>query len=101
MSLGLEQRSQVTKVIKIVLPSVNERDEFLKNTVKLKDAPEPWNKVFIKKDQHPVYVAENNRLRRKVADLKKVRGNENKEIKIENGKVLVDNNVVDQNMFFR
>ena len=89
------------RAVKIVLPSAAERDEFLKNTAKMKDAPEPWNKVFVKKDQHPVYAAENNRLRKRAADLRKVQGNENKDIKVQNGKVLVDNNIVDQNMFFR
>ena len=89
------------RVVKIVLTSMEERDKFLKDTVKLKDALAPWNKVFVKKDQHPVYLSENNRLRRKVNELKKIQGNENKDIKITNGKVVIDNVVVDQNMFFR
>ena len=74
---------------------------FLEDTVKMKQAPAPWNKVFVKKDQHPVYLNENNRLRKKVSDLKKIQGNENKDIKIANGKVMIDNVVVDQNLFFR
>ena len=89
------------RAVKIILPTVAERDEFLKNTAKMKDAPEPWNKVYVKKDQHPVYAAENNRLRKRAAELRRVQGNENKDIKIQNGKVLMDNNIVDQNMFFR
>ena len=95
-----EAKPGYNRVIKITLPSVERRDEFLKNTSKMKEAPSPWNKVFIKKDQHPVYIAENNRLRTKANELKKKAGYENKEIKIYNGKVLVDNVVVDKNMFF-
>ena len=67
----------------------------------MKDAPAPWNKVFIKKDQHRVYIAENNRLRKKAYDLKRMQGYENKEVKVFNGKVMVDNVVVDKNMFFQ
>ena len=96
-----EPKPGYNRVVKIVMSSVDERDEFLKNAIKMKDAPPPWNKVYIKKDQHPVYLGENNRLRKKVNDLKKKPGYENKEIKLVNGKVLVDNQVVDKNLFFR
>ena len=40
-------------------------------------------------------IAENNRLRKKANDLRKKPGYENKE-----GKVMVDNVVVDKNIFF-
>ena len=97
--LGKERRGY-NRFIKIVLSSVNDRDEFIKNTEKLKASPEPWNKVFIKKDQHPVYLSEYNRLRKKAYDLKKTAGNENKEIKIIKGELFVDNITVDKNLFF-
>ena len=84
----------------MILQNSGERDEFIKNTIKLKDAPEPWNKIYVKKDQHPVYLHENNRLRRRVATLKKTQGYENKEIKIIGGKLMVDNIVMDRNLFF-
>ena len=67
----------------------------------MKDADPPWNKVFVKKDQHPVYLSENNRLRKKVYELKKVQGNENKDIKIANGQLLIDGVAIDKNLFFR
>ena len=95
-----EAKDGSNRVVKIVMESVEKRDKFLKNTSKMKDAPEPWNKVFIKKDQHPVYIAENNRIRKKAYELKKKQGYENKEVKVFNGKVLVDNVVVDKNLFF-
>ena len=94
------ERKGYNRFVKIILPSINDRNEFLKNAVKLKSSPAPWSKIFIKKDQHPVYLAENNRIRKKAYDLKKMSGNENKEIKVVNGKILVDNITVDQNLFF-
>ena len=94
------ERAGYNRVVKITLPSMDDRNEFLKNTSKMKDAPEPWKKVYIKKDQHPVYIAENNRLRKKVAELKKKPGYDQKEIKVYNGKLTVDNNEVDRNLFF-
>ena len=57
-------------------------------------------KVFVKKDQHPVYLEENKRLRKKVGELKRKQGYENKEIKIVDGQLLVDNVSVDRNLFF-
>ena len=51
---------------------------FLKNTANLKDANEPWKRVFIKKDLHPVYVKENNRIRKKMYALKQDPANNNK-----------------------
>ena len=96
-----EEKAGFNRVLKIVLGDMEERNEFLKDSMKMKAAPAPWNKVFVKKDQHPVYLSENNRHRKKVSDLKKIQGNENKDIKIANGKVMVDNVIVDQNLFFR
>ena len=94
-------RAGYNRVVKIVLPSMEDRNEFLKNTVKMKDTPEPWKKVYIKKDQHPVYIAETNRLRKKAADLRKRPGYEEKEVKVYNGKLTVDNDEVDRNLFFQ
>ena len=96
-----EPKPGYNRVLKVVLPSIDERNEFLKNSIKMKEAPEPWSKVYIKKDQHPVYLNENNRLRKKAAELRKKQGNEQKDIKIQDGKLMMDNVVIDQNLFFR
>ena len=95
-----EVKAGFNRVMKIVLADMDERDKFLKDTMKMKDAPAPWNKVFVKKDQHPVYLEENKRLRKKVGELKRKQGYENKEIKIVDGKLLVDNVPIDRNLFF-
>lgn len=95
-----ETKPGYNRVIKVILPNNEDRNEFLKNAVKMKDAPTPWDKIYLKKDQHPVYRGENNRLRKKAAELKKKQGNENKDIKIVKGHVMVDNTSVDHNLFF-
>ena len=61
-----KKRDGFNRVIKIKLATVEDRDAFLANASILKDAPEAWGKVFIKKDQHPVYLQENKRLRKKM-----------------------------------
>ena len=88
------------RTIKIICQSNVEREAFLKGANKLKNLAEPWRKVYIKKDQHPVYIGENNRLRRKMNELKKIPGNANRVIKIINGKLLIDDIKVDENTFF-
>ena len=89
------------RTLKLVVPSIADRDKILKNSNKLKNAPDILNKVYIKKDQHPVYVAENNRLRKKMYDLKKLPENLNKNnVRIDKGKLYVDNVIVDENTFF-
>ena len=93
-------REGLPRMIKIIFSNKKDRDEFVKNSSKLKEAPDIWKKVYIKKDQHPVYIAENNRLRKKMVDLRKLHENKDKEILIKNGKLTVQGAVVDQNLFF-
>ncbi len=95
-----KQREGFSRMIKIVFPNSNERDAFVKSSSKMKEAPEHWKKVYIKKDQHPVYVAENNRLRKKMNDLRKVPENKEKEVLIKDGKLMINGITVDQNLFF-
>ena len=76
------------------------RDEFLKGANERKNAPGPWCKIFIKKDQRPVYTTENNRLRKKANTLRKTPDNVKKDIKIVKGKLLMDNVKIDENTFF-
>ena len=88
------------RVMKIVLQSIDDRNNFLENTKTLKDAPDPFSKVYIKKDQHHTYVAENNRIRKKMKVLKSNPDNKDKDIKIIKGKLCVDGQKVDENIFF-
>ena len=95
-----KEREGVSRMIKLVFANVKDRDAFVKNSSKLKGAPEIWSKIYIKKDQHPVYVAENNRLRKKMIDARKKPENKEKEIFIKDGKLQIDGVTIDQNLFF-
>ena len=95
-----EAKIGYNRVTKITLPSVEDRDKFLEEVKAMKNAPEPWSKVYIKKDQHPTYIAENNRLRKKMKMLKANPDNRNKEIKILKGKLMMEGVEIDGNTFF-
>ena len=90
------------RVLKIDVGSKDIRDTILKETKKLKLLPAPWKRVYINKDVHPVYLKENQRIRKKVQELKKVPGFEHEtgRVKLENGMIMVDDAMVDQNLFF-
>ena len=51
--LGRTVRSDKQRPILIKVESKALRDKLLDNTKKLKDAPEAYKKVYIKKDSHP------------------------------------------------
>ena len=57
--------------------------------------------VYINKDVHPVYLKENQRIRKKMAELKRTPGFEHEtgRVKLENGVLMVDGRQVDQNLF--
>ena len=93
-------RENYRRVMKVKCRSREDRDELMKNSKKLKDAEEIWKKVYIRKDEHPVYLAEKNRLRRKMMELKRMEENNTKEIVIKDGKLMIDATVVDKNTFF-
>ena len=93
-------REDYNRVMKIKCRSKEDRDELMKDSKKLKDAGEIWKKVYIKKDEHPVYLAEKSRLRQKMRELKKMDENKLKEVVIKDGKLMVDATVVDKNTFF-
>ena len=68
--------------------------------MKLKNAPAVWGKVYIKKDEHPVYTAEYNRLCREFKKLKEKNENTNKTVAFKAGKIFIDGVIVDKNTFF-
>ena len=79
------------------------RDKVLPLSSKIKSLPEPWSKVYLKKDLHPVYSKENQRIRKKRYDLQTqfTNNNEQREVKIVRGQLQVDGVTVDRNLFFR
>ena len=96
-----KERTGMNRLIKVTFRNNNDRDSFVKNSNKLKAAPVVMKSVYVKKDQHPVYVAENNRLRAKMTKLRNEDKTKQKTITIKDGKLTVDGNVVDSNLFFR
>ena len=95
-----KERPGFHRLIKVELPTSHIRNDILKNTSKLKTLSAPWDKIYIKKDLHPVYLKENQRLYKKMVELKAKDENKEKEVKIMKGKLLVDGVVVDKNTFF-
>ena len=92
-------REGYNRALKVILPATEYRVEFLKNSKMLKDASDIWKKVYVKKDLHPVYVAENTRLPKEYYKLKGKTEYKDK-VTFRNGKLSIDNLVVDQNSFF-
>ena len=93
-------RTGYNRVLKVSFENKHDRDEFTKCAKALKEAPQLWKTIYVKKDQHPTYVAENARLRKKMVNLKKAPENENKQVLIKNGKLMINEVMVDQNLFF-
>ena len=89
------------RVLKINVGTKETRDKICKETKKVKLLPTPWKYVYINKDVHPVYLKENQRIRKKMQELKKVPGfeHESGRVKLENGLLTVDGPAVDQNLF--
>jgi hypothetical protein len=89
------------RLLKVNVGSKATRDKICEETRKIKLLPAPWKSVYINKDVHPVYLKENQRVRKKMQDLKKVAGFEHEtgRVKLENGLLTVDGATVDQNLF--
>ena len=68
---------------------------------KIKLLTQPWNKVYFNRDAHRVYLKENQRLRKKMRELKKKAGFEHPtgRVKLIKGLLQVDGRTVDKNFF--
>ena len=95
-----KQKDNFNRVIKMNVMSKEYRDVITKDSKLLKGKRLPWGKIYINRDLHPVLVQENNRLRHKKNNLMKLEENKNKNVKIEKGKLTIDGEVVDENLFF-
>ena len=93
-----ERKGNSIRLIKVNLKSKPKRDAVLEKSSTLKQKAAPWNKVYVKKDLHPVYTRENQRLYKKMKDLRTQ--NPDKEIKIVKGVLTVDGKKEDSNLFF-
>ena len=61
---------QKRRMLKLIVKDNKSREVIMKNSFKLKDCEEPFSKVFINRDNHPVYQKEHMRLRKKFRELK-------------------------------
>ena len=95
-----KQHPNYHRIIKMNVHSKHSRDTIMNVTKKLKDVGPPWDKIYLKKDLHPAMIQENNRLRFKLKKLKSLEENNGKNVKIEKGKLKIDNVIVDQNLLF-
>ena len=96
--IGKEEQGR-TRMIKVKLSSKASREKVITNASQLRNKGEMWKKVFLKKDTHPVYVQETNRIRKKLKELSEDPVNKDK-VKLEDGRLLLDGKEVDRNLFF-
>ena len=94
-----QSKENTTRLAKVNVRSKTTRDKILEKASSLKDKREPWKKIYVKKDVHPVYSKETSRIYRKMKTLKEE--NPTMDIKIQDGKLMVDGKMVDRNLFFR
>ena len=94
-----QPNNSATRLLKVNVQSKESRDVILEKAKHLKDEREPWCKVYVKKDVHIVYAKENQRLNNRKKELKE--RNPESNIRIVDGKLLIDQRVVDRNTFFR
>ena len=94
-----KEKEDYNRMIKLKVRTKEQRNEITKNAAKLKNIPR-FNKIYVKKDTHPVYVQETSRIRTKMKKLKEEEENKDKDIRIEDGVLKVDGRAVDKNTFF-
>ena len=97
----VETHTSPKRKIKIKMPSKASRDAILRKTKDLKEAAEPWKHVYVQSDKHPVVLQEEARLRNKRKTLKSLDENKDKDVTMVKGKLMVNAEEVDHNMFFR
>ena len=100
--IGKQPTNGKTRIAKVVFPDKEKRDKAVEQSIRLKDLEDPWKKVYLNRDKHPVYRYENNRIRKKMNELRKkpeFQDNPRERVKINKGELVVDGTVVDRNTF--
>ena len=90
------------RLLQVVCGNNEIRERVVKSAPKLKEKGDPFSKIYINRDTHPVYQKENARLRQQLSKIKRSerdKGNEC-DAKIVKGKLVWNNNVIDKNLFF-
>ena len=81
------------RLLKVTLPNKDMRENVMSNSPKIKNLDDPWKYVYINRDSHPVFQKENNRLRQKMNELRKLpeyAENAKERIKIMKGELKID-----------
>ena len=99
--LGKDVNNSKRRYIKAEFENNEVREVVMKEAFRLKDLPEPWKRIYLNRDTHPVYQKESQRLRKKFNDLKKdPQHQQNPEsVKLVKGILSVNDITVDKNMF--
>ena len=93
-----QSRENTTRLVKVNVRSKATRDKILEKAPSLKGKNEQWKKIYVKKDVHPVYSKETSRIYKKMKALREE--NPDKEVKIQDGKLLMEGKTIDKNLFF-
>ena len=77
------------------------RERIKSETKRIKLLQEPWNKVYINRDTHVVYLREDQRVKKKIRKLKEQPGFEHhtNRVKLVKGHIEVDGVSIDKNLF--
>ena len=100
LRIGVPSNDKV-RLLKVTVSDKETRDRICEESKKIKGLSEQWKIIYINKDTHPVYLKENQRLRKKMRNLKKTPGyhHETGRVKIVKGMLQVDGRTVDRNLF--
>ena len=100
--IGKPNENRRPRLLQVVCDSNEIREEVMKASPTLKEKGDVLSKIYINRDVHPVYQKENGRLRKRLSDIKRTENEKGNECdaKIVKGKLIWNENVIDQNMFF-
>lgn len=90
------------RMLKVVCQDNETRERIIKSAPKLKQKGEVFSKIYLNRDTHPVYRKESARMRQRLYRIKQTerqKGNEC-DAKIIKGKLIWNNDIIDQNLFF-
>ena len=97
-----KESSEKRRMLKVVLGDNTTRETIISHAKNLKDLEEPWKKIFINRDTHPVYNKEHQRLRKKFNEMKKRPDLKTPgSVTLKKGKLIVNGVTIDQNIFLK
>ena len=100
--IGKPNNSDRPRIIKVTIATPDHRNAIINKAKSIKQLEDPWKKVYVNKDTHPVYLKETQRIRKRMNEVKQQPGFEHQtgRVKIVKGLLQVDGNTIDKNIFF-